>query len=432
VIVLSFAITVMVGAALLSHPVAREPAAPLTPIDALFMAVTAVCITGLAVVDVGTTFSTFGEVVLIVLMQLGGIGVITAASFVAIVTGRRLGVSERLQISESVGGSTGTAAGLVRAVIGYSLAIEFVGFLALMAAWWPYERERTPYMALFHAVSAFNNAGLSLYPDSLTRYATDPATNLITSGLVLVGSFGFVVLLNLITYYRSGRKIGLTLTTRIVLAASAFLLVGATALYAFFEWTNPATLGEMTLPEKLVAAFQMAVTPRSGGFNIVDYTLVTPATTFLTLILMFIGGAPSGTAGGIKMVTFYVLVVSALSFLWRNADPVAFGRRLELPLVLKAQAVAFVAVQLIAVGFTTLALTEKDIDPVRLVFESVSALATVGLSMNTTPQLSDGGRAIVMALMFLGRVGLVTFALSLAQRRTVSAIRYPAEDAAIG
>jgi trk system potassium uptake protein TrkH len=431
-IVLSFALLIMTGAVLLSLPIAREEAAPLAPLDALFTAVSAVCITGLSVIDVGTTFSTFGEVVLLVLIQLGGIGVITAASFVAIITGRRLGVSERLQVTQAVGGSTGTAASLVITVIAYSLAFEFAGFLALTVAWWSEEGARAPHLALFHAVSAFNNAGFSLYPDSLIRYATDPATSLIISSLVILGGLGFVAILNLVAYYRSGRRAGLTLTTRIVVASTVLLLVGATVIFALIEWTNPVTLGEMTVPEKLLAAFSMAVMPRTAGFNVVDYVLVTPASNFLTVLLMFIGGSPSSTAGGIKTVTFFVLVASTLSFTLRRQDPVAFGRRFELPLLQKAQAVAFVAVQVIAIGFTGLALTEKDIEPVKLVFESVSAFATVGLSMNTTPQLTDGGRVIVMALMFLGRVGLITFALALAQRRSGTPLRYPAEDAVIG
>jgi trk system potassium uptake protein len=431
-ILLSFALTILIGGFVLWLPPSLEVGAkPISFLDALFTATSAVCVTGLNVIDPGTQFSLFGEIVLLILIFLGGVGIITAGTFVALVAGRQLGITERIRINEAIGGTTGNASNVVFTVLGFGIAIQFVGFLLLWLAWSGKE-PNAAYFALFHSISAFNNAGFSLYPDSLVRYAADPWTNLIISGLIILGGLGFLVFLNMRLWRSNKLQYPLRLSTKVVLFSTALLLVGGMAAYLFFEWSNPKTLGALEPWQRFHAAWFLSVTPRTAGFNTVDYDLVTHASTFLTLILMFIGASPASTGGGIKTTTFFVLLLAAISFVRYGGEPTAFRRRIELSVILKALAVTFFGVQLVGVAFTLLSLTEPQANPVKIVFETISAFATVGLSMNLTPTLSEPGRVIIIILMYLGRVGILTFALALAGRVAKRKLRYPQEDVIIG
>ena len=224
----------------------------------------------------------------------------------------------------------------------------------------------------------------------------------------------------------------LKLGTRIVVFSSAALLLIGTVAYLALEWGNPKTLGALEPWQRFHTAFFMSATPRTAGFNTVDYSLVTHASTFVTLLLMFIGASPGSTGGGIKTTTFFVLLLSTISFVRDGSEPNIFGRRITLAVILKALAVTFLGVQLVGLAFTALSLTDPKIEPVRLVVQAVSALATVGLTMNLTPVLSEPGRVIVMVLMFLGRVNVLTFALALTGRSEQRKLRYPSEDLSIG
>jgi trk system potassium uptake protein len=431
-ITLSFAATILLGGTVLWLPVSLEPGVRLSFLDAVFTATSAVCVTGLNVIDPGKTFSLFGEIVLMVLIFLGGIGVITAGTFVVLLAGRRLGFAERVRINEAIGGSAGNAGSIVFTVLGYAGTIQFLGFLLLWITWSSQRVENAAYMAAFHSVSAFNNAGFALWPDNLVRFAGDPWTNLIVAMLIILGGLGFLVYMNLRLWRLDAIRHPLKLTTRIVLFSTAALLVIGTVVYLLLEWNNPKTLGALEPWQRFHAAFFMSVTPRTAGFNTVDYDLVTHASTFVTLILMFIGASPASTGGGIKTSTFFMLLMSAISFVRYGGEPTVFGRRIELSVILKALAVTFLGVQLVGVAFTLLSLTEPTADPVKIVFETISAFATVGLSMNFTPTLSEPGRVIIIALMFLGRVGILTFALALTGRQATRRLRYPNEDVVIG
>ena len=427
----SFALLSLIGGLLLWLPISLEPGVRLSFLEALFTSTSAVCVTGLNVIDPGTTFSLFGEVVIMLLIFLGGIGVVTAGTFVVLLAGRSLGFAERSQVSQAIGGGSGSAGSVVLTVIGYSLTIQVLGFLALWAAWTGRE-PNAAYQALFHSVSAFNNAGFSLFPEHLVRYAVDPWTNLIVAALVILGGLGFLVYMNLRLWRLDKIRHPLKLGTRIAVWSSAALLLIGTVAYLALEWGNPKTLGALEPWQRFHAAFFMSVTPRTAGFNTVDYSLVTHASTFVTLLLMFIGASPGSTGGGIKTTTFFVLLLSTISFVRHGGEPSVFGRRISLAVILKALAVTFLGVQLVGLAFTALSLTDPRIEPVRLVFEVVSAFATVGLSMNLTPSLSESGRVIVMLLMFLGRVGILTFALALTGRSEQRKLRYPSEDLSIG
>ncbi len=430
-ILLSFAAGIVLGAAVLSLPVSLEPGVRLRPLDALFLSTSAICVTGLSVLDVEKTFSGFGELVLLVLVQLGGIGIVTAGTFAALAVGRRLGVVERLRVAEIFGSGVGSAVGLLRLVVTYSLGIQAVGFVALWLAWLPREGAQAAYLALFHTVSAFNGAGFSLYNDSLLRHAEEPITILIFSALILAGSLGFIVAFNLMEFWRAPRLHPLSLTTRLALSGTAAVVLIGAVIYALFEWNNPKTLGAFDTWHRIHGAFFMSVT-RTAGFTNVDYAQITPASSLVTLILMFVGANPTSTGGGIKTVTFLVLVLATISFVRHGAEPSAFSRRIEFSTVLKALAVTFLGVQVVGLGFTALAVLEPGKDTLRLVFETVSAFGTVGLSMNLTPELSDPSRMVLIALMYVGRVGILTFALALGSRRSDPRIRYVPEDVTIG
>jgi trk system potassium uptake protein TrkH len=427
----SFALTIFIGGVLLWLPISLEPGVKLPFLDALFTSTSAVCVTGLNVIDPATTYSAFGEAVIMVLIFLGGIGVITAGTFVVLLAGRRLGFAERTRINEAIGGGSGGARSVVFTVLGYSVSIQFVGFLLLWLVWAGREPNAF-YYAIFHSVSAFNNAGFSLYPDNLVRYAGDPWTNLVIAGLIILGGLGFLVYMNLRLWRLDRIKNPLKLNTRVVLYSTAALLLIGTVAFLALEWNNPKTLGALEPWQRVHAAFFMSVTPRTAGFNTVDYDLITHSSTFVTLLLMFIGASPASTGGGIKTTTFFVLLLSAISFVRYGGEPTAFGRRIELSVILKALAVTFLGVQLVGLAFTALSLTEPAASPVKVVFEVISAFATVGLSMNFTPTLSEAGRVIVIVLMFLGRVGVLTFALALTGRSAERKLRYPSEDVTIG
>ncbi len=430
-IVLSFLLAVLVGAFLLWLPISLEPNVKLRFLDALFTATSAVCVTGLNVIDPATTFSAFGEAILMVLIFLGGIGILTAGTFVVLVAGQRLGVKQKLQISQSLGGSSGSASSVIWSVLGFSVLVQLIGFLLLWLAWAGREPDAA-YSAFFHSISAFNNAGFSLYPDNLMRFAADPWTNIIISGLIILGGIGFLLILNLRLHWLDSFRYPLTLSTKIVVFSSVILLFIGTTVFLLLEWNNPKTFALLEPWQRFHAAFFMSVTPRTAGFNTVDYELVHPASTFVTLILMFIGASPVGTGGGIKTTTFFVLLMAAVSYVRYGGEPTAFKRRIGFPIVLKALAITFLGVQLVGVAFTLLAITEVGKNAVHLVFETVSAFATVGLSMNLTPKLSDAGRLIIIVLMFLGRVGILTFALALARKSEGRKLRYPEEQIVVG
>ncbi|MFN3266398.1 MAG: TrkH family potassium uptake protein [Deinococcales bacterium] len=426
----SYIVVILMGTGLLMLPVSLNSGVKLRFLDALFTATSAVCITGLSVLDIANTFSTFGQVTLLILVFVGGIGIVTAALLAILATGQRLGVAHRQHINEFLGGNFASPQRVILSVLLYSVLVQVLGFFLLWALW--FKQENAAYLAAFHSISAFNNAGFSLYPDSLARYLHDPLTTLAIIGLVQAGSIGFLLVFNLYQYSKDRQANPLTLSSKISLFSALVLLFIGTCVYLLLEWANPRTLGSLEPWQRFHAALFMAVTPRSAGLTNVDYTALSPASTFITLILMFVGASPVGTGGGIKTTTFFVLLLAAISFVRYGGEPSVFSRRISFTVVLKSLALAFFGVQVMGVAFTLLAITEAKQNMVYLVFEAVSAFATVGLSMNITPELSDIGRVIIISLMFLGRVGIITFALALTNPSNKRKIRYPEEEILVG
>ncbi len=433
-IALSFAIAIAIGTALLALPAAHAPGHHIGPLDALFTATSAVCVTGLVVADTGTAFSLFGKLVILLLIQAGGLGILTLGTLVALASGRRIGFRERLGLQAQVNiTQVGGVVKLVRRIFLVVFGVELLGTLLLYL---PFARlegtGRGLFYAAFHSVSAFNNAGFAFYADSLTRFLHDPLVNVTVMALIVVGGLGFMVIINVASHFRHGRSVPLTLHSKVVLSGTALLIALGTVVILAFEASNPATLAHLSFPDKLMAALFQSITPRTAGFNTIDFGHVRPATLLFTMLLMFVGGNPGSTAGGIKTVTFLVLVGSAWSVSRGHGELTLFERRIASETAVKASAIALLGMLLVGAAVTALTLTDPGKSLLQLGFESISAFGTVGLSTGITASLSSAGKLIIIALMYLGRLGPLTLALALMERRPERRIKYPEDDVVIG
>lgn len=427
-IIVGFITIILVGAGLLSLPIASESGRPTPFLTALFTATSATCVTGLVVVDTADHFSTFGELVILVLIQLGGFGYMTSWAILALILGRRIGLRERIILTEAHNlYDLGGVVRFTRRLILLALIVEASG-AAILALRWLGEEPlgRALYLGVFHSISAFNNAGFDLMGGfkSLTAYAGDPFVSLVIAGLIILGGLGFSVLFDL----RSRR---LTLHSKTVLLATGMLIGVGTALIALFEFTNPSTLGTLPIPTRLLAAFFQAVTPRTGGFSTVEIRALAEPTLVLIAALMFIGASPGGTGGGIKTTTFMAPLAVILSSIRGTGDPVMFRRRIQTQNIYKALTIAFVSLAFVFAMSVLLAVVER-VEFLPALFEITSGFGTVGLSTGLTPHLSPWGRIIVILTVFSGRVGLLTVAFGLTRRHRPPRVRYPEERLYIG
>jgi trk system potassium uptake protein TrkH len=433
VLVVGFAVVILVGALLLSLPIASTSGRPTGFVDSLFTATSAVCVTGLVVVDTGTYWSLFGQIVIMTLIQIGGLGFMTLSTMVALFLGRRIGLRERLVIQESLGQlSLEGMVRLILAVLTVTVVFEGAGFLILGIHFSRhFGLARGLYYGLFHSVSAFCNAGFDILGgfQSLTNYTSDPVV-LITIGMLLVlGGLGFAVIIDL-RHLRRSRQ--LVLHSRLVLMVTTILIVVGTLGILALEHNNSKTMGAMGGGEKILNAWFQAVSPRTAGFNSVAIDGLTRSSIFLLVILMFIGASPGSTGGGIKTTTFGIIMATLWSLIRGKDDVVLFGRKVPVLNLIKGFCVAIAAI-LLVVGMTFLLTLTEKVDFLSLLFEVTSAFGTVGLSMGITPSLSTLGRILIIITMFAGRVGPLTIATALGRRRkTPPAIHYPEERVTVG
>ncbi len=433
VVVAAFAGAVVVGTLVLMLPPATPGPGGGQLGTALFTATSAVTVTGLVVVDTPAHWTAFGQAVILVLIQLGGIGIMTLASLVLLGFSRRLGLRHRLVAQLETGVLTlGEVRAVLRQVILVSLAAELITSLVLLARFWTAYDEplgRAAWLAVFHAVSAFNNAGFALFSDGLVRFATDPVVNVAVILAIVVGGLGVPVLAELwsdgISWRRWSLHTRLTILTTIVLIAVAWFLVCA------FEWTNQATLGQFATGDKLLAGLFQGVTPRTAGFNTVDIGALREATLLLLSGLMFIGAAPASTGGGIKVTTFALLGFVLLSELRGDRDVTVLGRRVGAPAQRQALSIALIGIG-VAVVATLFVLSLGDWGLSAVLFEVTSAFGTVGLSTGITTEIPGAGLALLVLLMFAGRVGPLTVGAALAARTRDNRFRYPEERPLIG
>ena len=440
IILLGFLITIFIGSILLSLPVSSADGQAVPYIDALFTATTATCVTGLVTVPTATTWSLFGQVVILVLIQIGGLGIITIMTGVMLLLNRRIGVSDRLLIQDAF--NLNTMSGMVsfvRKVLLGTLIIEGIGAALYMLVFVPEFGARGIWISVFNSVSAFCNAGMDIIGlNSLCGYATDPLVNFTTSALIVLGGIGYIVWWDVIrvlkTRTKQNRKVfrHLTLHSKIAISSTLVLLVSGTVLFLIFEYNNPLTIQSLSLFDKLqVAAFQ-SVTSRTAGFATVPQENLTNASSMVALLLMFIGGSPVGTAGGAKTVTMAVLVCSAISSIRNRNETTLFGRSVSRQSITKAVAVVTAS---FAIAFTSTVLLSAvmETSALDILFETVSATATVGLSRNLTGSLNLAGKIIIIVTMYFGRVGPISLAVALGSKKTSqNIVKNPTEEISIG
>lgn len=428
-----FATTIAAGTVLLSLPPSHSEGGRVALLDAVFTATSAVCVTGLVVVDTGTYWSRFGQVVILVLIQLGGLGLMTVATLLTVALTRRLGLRARLLAQAET--KAVTAADLrrvVRNIVVFTLTVEAVAAAVLSARfmrWYGEAPGPAVYSGVFHAVSSFNNAGFSLYADSLVRYVADPWVNTVIASAVIIGGLGFPVIFELARAWRRPRS--WSVVTRITVVTSAGLLLLGTVIILASEHGNAATIGGLDGADQLQAAFFASTVARTAGFNTVDIAALRPESLFAMDVLMFIGGGSAGTAGGIKVTTFGLLAFVLWAEMRGEPDVVVGRRRVPITTQRQALTVALLGVGLVVTAsFVLQALTPHSFDQV--LFETISAFATVGLSTGITADLPDAGQAILVILMFVGRLGPLTLASALAMRERRRTYRLPEERIIVG
>jgi len=426
VLIGAFGLAVTLWTAVLMLPVASADGSGADFRTALFTATSAVCVTGLTVVDTGAYWSGFGTVAILLAIQTGGFGIMTFASLLGLLVSRRLGLTTRLLAqAETRSLQLGDVSRVVRGVAVTSLTIEFVVAMVLFVRLWVgygYSPTRAAWNAIFHGVSAFNNAGFALFGDGLERFVTDPFITLPVAFAVILGGLGFPVLFELRRELR--RPIAWSLHTKITLLTSGILLAGGTVFITVAEWSNPGTLGPLSVPGKVLAGFFQGVMPRSGGLHVVPVSEMREHTWLATDVLMFIGGGSASTAGGIKVTTFMVLFFAIVAEARGEATVDTFGRRLSVSVLRQALAIALLAVAVVTTAtLAMLAMTGLDLD--RVLFEVTSAFSVCGLSTGITADLPAAGQYLLIVLMFFGRTGTVTLASALALRERPKLYRLP-------
>lgn len=424
----SFLLMILLGAAALQSDWATRE--HLSWHQALFTATSAVTVTGLSVIDVQQSLTLPGQLVLLLLIQLGGIGIMTFAALMMLLLGHQLGIGEQRVVREAMNHTRVMDLGwLVKRIFLLVLTIELFGVFLLMNIMVPVDGWiQGVYQSIFYSVSAFNNAGFALTSEGMAGQAGHWPLALVLGSLSIVGGLGFTVLseIRLSASWKT-----LSLHSRLMLSGTATLLLLGFLVFALCEWNNPDTLAPYSADEKLAISFFHSVVPRSSGFNMIDVGGMTMAATMFCIILMFIGAGTNSTGGGIKVTTFMTLVLATRAFLRGRSEPVVFGRTIGQELVLKALAMVFIAMMIVMLSLFALTITDPEQEFLDLFFETVSACATVGLSRGITSDLSDAGQQVLMVAMFIGRIGPLTLVFLLA-RPQLQRIRYPSGDVHIG
>jgi trk system potassium uptake protein TrkH len=430
ILVIGFASLILVGALLLMLPISAEPGKNLNFINALFESTSAVCVTGLTVVDTGSTFTLFGQIVLLVLIQFGGWGIMTVAIFMFIILGKKIGLKERLLLQDAL--NVFTLSGVVKLVLrimGITLVIECIG-AAILAIRWSFEMSwnKAIYYGIFHSISAFNNAGFGLEADNLSKWVGDPTVNLVITALIIIGGIGFSVIFD-VWRKKSFRK--LSLHSKVALLMTLILIIFGTFIIFISEYHNAKTIGHFNLGNKLWASYFQSVTTRTAGFNTIDIGKMTQSSQVFMMVLMFIGASPGGTGGGIKTTTFSILLLTFWSVLTNRENVNIFKRRIPWGLVNRSLSIVVTAMIFLFTIFFLLTYTEH-IEMRRLLFETISAFGTVGLSTGITSSLSPTGRVLITIMMFIGRLGPLTMAYALMSNRKEARVKYSEEKILIG
>ena len=437
-IFLSFAGVIFIGSLLLRLPFVQVSGSQATYFDHLFTTVSMVCVTGLFTQPVATTYNVWGQLICMLLIQIGGLGLMTFIGVFYIQGKQKLSLRSRETIQESFGyGETRSLRAFIRSIFLTTFLVEGLGAFLLSFRFIPeFGWGRGIFTSIFLAISAFCNAGFDNFgSSSLVNYQTDPLINLVIAGLIITGGLGFMVWFDLATQLGKKKKRRLRFHTKLVLFLTAGILLFGTVSTLFTEWHNPGTIGNLSVPEKVLVSFFQTVSMRTAGFASIDYTQARPVTLFIYILQMFLGGAPGGTAGGLKITTFFVLLVFARSELLGLPHANVAQRTIEARTVQKSFSVFIIFLMTFLLGLMLLGITAEGTPRfIYLMFETISALATVGVTANLTPELGKLALSIVMVLMFIGRIGPLTLLVSLAdyQPDKKDLIQYMKADISIG
>ena len=440
IILLSFLVTIFLGSVLLALPISSADGEAVPYLDALFTATTSTCVTGLVTLPTASVWSVFGQIVILLLIQVGGLGIITIMSGLMLLINRKMGIGDRLLIQDAF--NLNTMSGLskfVKNVLFGTLIIEGIGAVLYMPVFIPEFGAKGIWISVFNSVSAFCNAGIDIIAEnSLCNYATNPLVNAVTSALIILGGLGYIVWWDVIRVVKSrsqrNRKIfrHLTLHSKIAITVTAGLILAGAVLIFIFEYNNPLTIGKMSLFDKIQVSLFQSITTRTAGFATIPQENLTNASSAVSIILMMIGGSPVGTAGGMKTVTIAVLVCSAFATIRNKNSATLFGRRISEESIKKAVAVVVMFLVICAIS-TILLMATNNASVIDAVYETVSATATVGLSRSLTATLNTFGKLIIIITMYFGRVGPISLAIALGSKNdSQNVISEPTEDISIG
>ncbi|GAB6170396.1 TrkH family potassium uptake protein [Clostridium carnis] len=431
ILALGFLSLILLGGIILSLPISSASGEGTNFLDSVFTATSAVCVTGLITLNTSAHWNTFGQVVIILLIEIGGLGFMSFTTLIAIILGKKITLRERLVMQEAM--NTFAIQGLVKMVkyvLIFTVSIQFFGALLLSTQFVPaFGLKKGLFYSVFHSISAFCNAGFDLFGDSLVGYSSNAVVILVISALIIIGGLGFTVLIEI--YQLKGLK-KLSIHAKLVILVTTVLIIGGAILMFLFEHRNPGTIASMTFKDKALNSLFASVSPRTAGFNSISTSDMTMAGKFLTIILMFIGGSPGSTAGGLKTVTFGILILTVISVIRGREDTEVFGRRFTKEVVYKAFSLFFIGGALVIIVTMMLSYTETGTSFLDLLYETTSALGTVGLTTGLTPNLSSIGKILIMTMMYLGRVGPLTIALALTRKRKKTGYKYPEGKILIG
>lgn len=433
ILVIGFALVILIGATLLTLPIATNSGQSTPFVDCLFTSTSAVCVTGLITVDTGTHWSYFGKTVIISLIQIGGLGFMAFATLIALIIGKKITLQERLVMQEAM--NTFSIQGVVkmmRYVLVFTLLVEGVGALLLSIVFIPeFGLGKGLYYSIFHSISSFCNAGFDLIGHfrSITPYAENSIVVLTIGTLIVFGGLGFTVWYELFNYRKTKK---LSLHSKFVIAVTLILIIGGAILMFIFEFNNPATMQPMSFKGKLLSSYFASVTPRTAGYNSISTTDMSPAGRFLTIILMFIGGSPGSTAGGIKTATTGLLVMTVISVIRGREDTEIYSRRISKDIIYKGLSITIISFALVMVVSMVLSITEVGTSLEYIIYEATSAFGTVGLTLGLTTKLTTIGKLIIAFTMYCGRLGPLTIALALSRKDHNNTIRYPEDKILVG
>ncbi|MGM9973522.1 MAG: TrkH family potassium uptake protein [Clostridiaceae bacterium] len=435
ILAIGFFALIIIGAIILSLPISSVSGQSTNFIDSLFTSTSAVCVTGLVTLDTGTYWSYFGKTIIIILIQIGGIGFMSFATLISLILGKKISLRERLIMQESM--NTFSIQGLVKLakyVLFFTFTIELLGALILSSQFIPqYGYLKGSYYSLWHSISAFCNAGFDLFGEfqSLTSYSGNPIVILTIAALIVIGGLGFIVWSEVINYRKTKR---LSTHSKFVLLITFILVIGGMFLMIIFEFNNPETLKNLTFRDKIVNGLFASITPRTAGFNSIAIEGMTTSGIFLTIILMFIGGSSGSTAGGTKITTIGVLFMTLVAVVKGREDTEVFKRRIPKDIIYKAFTIVTIGLFIVITVTMLLSMTEPGAPMESLLFETTSAYGTVGLSAGLTGNLSFFGKILIIFTMYCGRVGPLTVILALIRRgkKNGNGVKYPEDRIIVG